>query len=66
MTCPETSCSPECSKDPATIPVGVDPLKPISDIDYCAGCQGETELIETEMQGVTRTIVMGIDPCGRC
>lgn len=66
MTCPKKPCIPDCDIDPDDIPGGLNPLKPAVVIDYCGGCFGETELIETAMQGVTRTIVMGVDPCAKC
>jgi hypothetical protein len=65
--CPDAvPCTPACTIDPATVPSGVSPLKPVQVIDNCAGCWPETEEIPTTMQGVTRTIVMGVDPCAKC
>lgn len=65
--CPDAvPCTPDCTIDPATVPVGISPLKPIAAANECAGCWPETEEIPTTMQGITRTIVMGVDPCAKC
>lgn len=65
--CPDkVPCTPDCTIDPATIPSGLNPLKPIAATDDCAGCWPTTTPIQTTMMGTTRTVVMGVDPCDRC